>query len=118
MKTSTADRTFRIRIVGAKRQATIPVEMMEALLLESGDEIEFTVRGHMIVSAVPKGTVRLDLFPPEIVEFLRKSQQEVGQGAFREITLDDFRAELTKRCGQNLTTTIQEAASPKIAESS
>jgi bifunctional DNA-binding transcriptional regulator/antitoxin component of YhaV-PrlF toxin-antitoxin module len=88
--TKTESKSFRIQIVGAKRQMTIPDEMMRDLRLDTGDMIGFTIRDHKIIDARPLKPLPIDMLSDEALESLRlQTAEEVRNGRFEDFSTPD-----------------------------
>jgi bifunctional DNA-binding transcriptional regulator/antitoxin component of YhaV-PrlF toxin-antitoxin module len=89
---------YRAQIAGAKRQLTIPPQMMAELRLESGDFIEFVVSGHRIVEAHPCKPIPITNLSTAVLDSLREGSNEFAAGecaSYDSAELLD--AELTRR---------------------
>lgn len=71
---------YTLRIAG-KRQVTFPEEMLQALNLKKGDEVQVVVNNPSDIRLVPYTRVRKDLLTPEIKKLLEQSRREVREGA-------------------------------------
>lgn len=70
---------FRVKIV-AKRQVTLPHQMLLQLGLKEGDELEFTVAGGAIRGVRAFRSMPLDYFPPEALEMIDRRTKELDSG--------------------------------------
>ena len=74
---------FRLK-VAARRQVTLPQEVLDLLNLSEGDVIEVTVQGDSIVGRGLK-LVPSHLFTPEILEQLRRREEEMSEEEALEV---------------------------------
>ena len=66
--------------IAAKRQVTLPEEIVTALNLKKGDEFGIIVHNPSDIRLVPYTRVRKDLITPEVEKILRKRRKEIERG--------------------------------------
>src|ERR1039457_1486340 len=71
---------YTLRIAG-KNQVTLPREIVTALNLQKGDELQIVVNTPSDIRLVPYTRVRKDLMTPEIERLLERRRQEDKAGA-------------------------------------
>jgi bifunctional DNA-binding transcriptional regulator/antitoxin component of YhaV-PrlF toxin-antitoxin module len=74
---------FRLK-VAARRQVTLPQELLDVLNLSEGDVLEITVRGDSVVGRGLK-LIPSRLFTPEILEQLKRRETEISEGGALEV---------------------------------
>lgn len=85
--------TFRLK-VAARRQTTLPQDLLDSLLLGEGDVLELNVQGSSIVSGRGLKLLPTNLFTSEMVEQLHKREQEIARG--RNLEAENTKDLLTK----------------------
>ena len=70
---------YTLRIAG-KNQVTLPREIVTALNLQKGDELQIVVNTPSDIRLVPYTRVRKDLMTPEIERLLERRRQEDKSG--------------------------------------
>jgi len=70
---------YRSKIV-AKRQMTLPQEMLDQLGLKIGDELEFTVEAGRIGEVRPFRPTPLNPFTPAVEQTLARREKEIAEG--------------------------------------
>jgi bifunctional DNA-binding transcriptional regulator/antitoxin component of YhaV-PrlF toxin-antitoxin module len=80
-----AEEMFRLRIA-AKRQVTIPPQMLKTLKLAEGDEIRITVVDGQIKQAEACKLVPTRLFNKQVLEDLSQREEEMARGKSLAIT--------------------------------
>jgi len=89
--------TFRLK-VAARRQTTLPKELLDSLLLCEGDVLELSVQGGSIVSGRGLKLVPTNLFTSDILAQLRKREEEMAKGlSLESSSTDELLAKLGKR---------------------
>jgi bifunctional DNA-binding transcriptional regulator/antitoxin component of YhaV-PrlF toxin-antitoxin module len=74
---------YRIQIVGAKRQITVPERMMLDLALEPGDFLEFEIVGTTIRSVSRRKLVAIDRLPDKVLALIEEASSQLKQGKAR-----------------------------------
>ncbi len=76
---SNSPEVFRIR-VAARRQVTLPEELLELLRIDEGDTLEIRVDKNMISGGYGLKLVPTSLFDDELMVRLREREKEIAQG--------------------------------------
>lgn len=85
---------FRLKIA-AKRQLTLPQQLLSALDLAEGDEIRIRVEGGRIVAVQPCKSVPTSLLPDELLSKLRAREKLLTEG--KGIGLDEALEKISVR---------------------
>jgi bifunctional DNA-binding transcriptional regulator/antitoxin component of YhaV-PrlF toxin-antitoxin module len=75
--------TFRVK-VAARRQVTLPQELLELLHLGEGDVLELCVEGGSFRGRGLR-LVPTDIFTPELLRQIREREQEMTDGSSLEV---------------------------------
>jgi bifunctional DNA-binding transcriptional regulator/antitoxin component of YhaV-PrlF toxin-antitoxin module len=75
-----AAETFRIK-VAARRQVTLPRELMELLRIDEGDALEICVEKNLISGGCGLKLVPTSLFDERLVVQLREREKEIASGS-------------------------------------
>lgn len=89
---------FRLRIA-AKRQVTIPPQMLKTLNLAEGDEIRITVVDGQIKQAEACKLVPTRLFNKQVLEDLSQREEEMARGKSIPLDTEKLVAELEPAAG-------------------
>ena len=87
--------------ISSKRQVALPKDVMEALKLEPGDEVEFHVKGEAAV-LVPIKTIKVPrdqawFWTPEWQEKEKQADKDLASGRFRNFdSLEDLLKDLQR----------------------